>query len=76
MIQKKSAPKVGQKCVFRRLGGRVNEIMLASRRGTRRYAALLRRQEPPIIKTESTYEGNLTQKNYLQRVSAESECRE
>ena len=29
MMQKKSAQKVGKKCVFRRLGGRVNEIMLA-----------------------------------------------
>ena len=34
MMQKKSAQKVGKKCVFRRLGGRVNEIMLGLQRGT------------------------------------------
>ena len=28
MMQKKSAQKVGKKCIFRRLGGRFYEIML------------------------------------------------
>ena len=34
MMQKKGAQKVGKKGVFRRHGGRVNEIMLSAQRGT------------------------------------------
>ena len=76
MMQKKSAQQIGKKCVLRRLGGRFYEIMLDSvtvPRGTQLCGAtgkahLSRRRKP--------YEGNLTQKKYLQRVSAESECRE
>ena len=74
---KKGAQIVGKKCVFRRLGGRVNEIMLALHGGRAGDAGLLRRQEPPIIKTEKALRRKpYTQKKYLQRVSAESECRE
>ncbi len=69
---KKECTKVGQKCVFRRLGGRVNEIMLAWRRGVAGYAALLGRQEPPIIKTDKT----LRTKPYTEKLLTESECRE
>ena len=72
MMQKKSALKVGKKCVFKRLGHVQNEIMLATRPYVVGDAALLRRQEPPIIKTNNT----LRTKPYTERVSAESECRE
>ena len=76
MIQKKSAQKVGKKCVFRRLGGRFCDYVGLAAGDLAGYAALLRRQEPQLSRRTVPYERNLTQKNYLQRVSAESECRE
>ena len=76
MMQKKSAQKVGKKCVFRRLGGRVNEIMLGYVGAAAGYAAPAGPGKAHLSRRRKPYEGNLTQKNYLQRVSAESECRE
>ena len=70
---KKNAQKVGQKCVFRRLGGRVNEIMLALS-GVRSSAGA--RGKPTYQDGESLTKETLHRKNNLQRVSAESECRE
>ena len=72
MMQKKSAQKVGKKCVFRRLGGRFYEIMLDHVGAPAGYAALLGRQEPPIIKTEKA----LRRKPYTEKLLTESECRE
>ena len=77
MMQKKCAQKVGKKCVFRRLGGRVNEIMLAPR-GVRRSASppgTPNYQDGEYL-TKETLHRKTTYRECMQRVSAESECRE
>ena len=63
-------------CVFRRLGGRFYEILLDYVTLARGTQVCLAARNPQLSRRRKPYEGNLTQKNYLQRVSAESECRE
>ena len=54
---KKNALKLCKKCVFRRLGGRVNEIMLAYRRGTqlRRAPGKSNYQDEEYLHRKTTY---------------------
>ena len=55
--------------VFKRLGYVRTEIMLRFRRGRAGYAAPAGPGEAQLSRRRKPYEGNLTQKNYLQRVS-------
>ena len=66
----------GMERVFKRLGHVRTEIMLSSRERGPRHAAPGGPGEAQLSRRRKPYERNLTQKNYLQRVSAESECRE
>ena len=69
---KKKCTKIRQKVRLQASKGTCKLDYVGAARGMQ---LCLAARNPQLSRRRVPYEGNLTQKNYLQRVSAESECR-